>query len=140
MPRVQYVCDPLAYQEHYGRGLPTFQGDVIQDGYGLGNIIGGLFRSLIPLATKHIVPVLKRTAGAAGKSLLRSGANVAKDVILERRGLKSSVKRHGQTSLQDLVSHIGKELNTSQKGGGSRRPCKKKRRLQRKAKDSDIFS
>ena len=118
MPRVQYVCDPRAYQEHYGRGLPTFQGDVIQDWYSFGNIIGGLFRSLIPLATKHIMPVLKRTAGEAGKSLLRSGANVAKDVILEQKGLKSYVKRHGQTSLQDLLSHIGKELNTSKKGAG----------------------
>ena len=62
MPRVLYVCDTRAYQEHYGRGLPTFQGGVIQEGYGLGNIIGGLFRSLIPLATKHIMAVLKGIA------------------------------------------------------------------------------
>lgn len=141
MPRVPYVCNPHLYREHYGRGLATFQGDVMQDGYGLGNIIGGLFRSIIPLATKHVLPIIKTVASAAGKTLLRRGANIAKDVILERKGLKSSVKHHGKRTLQDILSSVGKEVNRSQKGSGRRGgPCKKKRRLGRKPKTSDIFS
>lgn len=141
MPRVPYVCDPKAYVEHYGGGLPTFRGEVVQEGYGLGNIISGFFRSLIPLASKHVVPLIKRSAGAVGKSLLRSGANVMKDVILEKKDPKSSLKRHAKTSLEDLISHVGKELNTQKGSGYKKRQCKKKR-LQQHSKqiNKDIFS
>lgn len=146
MPRVPYVCDPKAYCEHYGRGLPTFQGDILQEGYGIGSFLSNLFRSFIPLAKKHIVPALKRTATAAGKSLLRSGANVAKDVILERKDIRNSLKRHGKQSVDDLLEHVGQELNNRQKGSGYKAPCKKRRKAPKNKKNTsksssrDIFA
>ena len=137
MPRVPYICNPKAYQEHYGHGLPVFQGDILQEGYGLGNVISGLFRTILPIASKHVLPVLKRTAHSAGKSLLRSGANVIRDVALEKKNLKDSLKRHAKTSLHDLLTSVGEDLTTSQKGSGYR--CKN-RRFKRNRKNKDIFS
>lgn len=133
MPHVPFVCNRKAYLDHYGRGYPGFEGEIIQEGYGIGNVLGGLFRTLVPLATRHVLPVLKRTAQTAGKSLLRSGINVVKDVALEKKSLKDSLKRHAQTSVEDLLDSIAK----SQKGSGYR--CKLKR-LQKKRKVQDIFA
>ena len=133
MPHVPFVCNPKAYQEHYGGGFPVFEGEIIQEGYGIGNVLGGLFRTLVPLASKHVLPALKRTAKTAGKSLLRSGINVVKDVALEKKNLKDSLKRHAKTSVEDLLDSFAK----SQKGSGYR--CKLKR-LQKKRKVQDIFA
>ena len=135
MTRVPYVCDGKAYREHYGRGLPTFHGEIIQQGYGIGNLLGGFFKSLIPLASKHVAPILKKSAASAGKSLLRSGANVIKEVALEKKNLKDSLKRHAKTSLEDILQ----DVVGGQKGRGLR--CKKTKRLRKSKKSSkDIFS
>ena len=133
MTKVPFVCNPKAYQEHYGAGLPTFQGEVIQHGYGLGNIISGLLRSIVPLAQRHVLPVLKKTAEAAGSSLLKSGVNVVKDVALEKKNLKESLKRHAKTSLEDLLHSVGQDIVAKQKGRGFK--CKNKRIGRKKAKD-----
>ena len=49
-----------------GNGLPVYQGYASQYGYGLGNVLGGIIRSAIPIVT----PIVKN----AGKELLLAGA------------------------------------------------------------------
>ena len=77
------------YAQHYtqsGSGLPVFKGSFVQNGYGqtgygLGNLIAGLFRSAIPILSitivpaikKAVVPILKRTAKNVGSTLFKSG-------------------------------------------------------------------
>lgn len=136
MPRVCYVCDRNAIQQHYGGGLPVFRGDPFQQGYGIGNLISGLFRQAIPLLSKTLIPALKSTAKHAGKTLLRSGANVMKDVILDRKDLKQSVKRHAKSGLDEILGNIG-----TQKGRGFKLTCKRKRMspAKHKQKKKDIF-
>ncbi len=136
MAPTAYVCNRHAYREHYGHGLKTFVGEVPQNGHGLGNFLSGIFRKAVPLLTKHVVPILKSTASKAGKTLLRSGANVAHDVIVDRKNLKDSLKRHAKTGLHDLIDDITSE----QKGQGRiRKPARKKSCAKRRRANTDIF-
>lgn len=135
MSPVPFTCNRQAYRDHYGHGLETFVGEVNQDGYGLGNFLAGLFRKAVPLLSKHVLPVLKTTAVKAGKNLLRSGANVAKDVILEEKNFKESLKRRAKTGLQDLISDI-----TSGQQGQGRRVKRLRQTPKRRKTQTDIFS
>lgn len=124
---VPYVCNPKAYKEHYGRGLnDAFVGNIVQEGYGLGGLFSGLMRQAIPL----LLPVLKQTAKTAGKTLVKRGSNVLKDVVLEKKNLKQSLKRHAAGGLSDILEDLGKQT------GRGRPFCKKRKR--RKIK-GDIF-
>lgn len=124
---VAYVCNPKAYKDHYGHGLDrTFVGSIVQDGYGLGGLISSLARQAIPL----LLPILKRTAKTAGKTLVKHGSNVLRDVVLEKKNLKQSLKRHATSGLSDILEDLGKQT------GKGRPLCKsqKRRKLNR-----DIF-
>ena len=75
-----YCCDAsrAMFQQYYsdqqkGHGMPVYVGASTQRGHGLGNMIGSLFRRLLPY--------IQRGASAA----LRTGAQVSDDV----RGLKT---------------------------------------------------
>ena len=61
-----YKHDGRLYEDYYqtqvGHGLPVFIGGKSTRGRGLGNLLGGLFRSVVPL--------LK----SGGKALLKEGA------------------------------------------------------------------
>ena len=88
------------YEEYYSRqakgyGLPIFIGGRSQRGNGLGNILAGIARA--------VVPVLKR----GGKSLLeesvRTGASILQDVV--RGGnIKTSANRRLKEGGTRLVS------------------------------------
>jgi len=137
MVRAQYVCNPRLYKEHYGGGLPTFIGDVTQDGYGIGGLIAGLFRGLVPLLSKSVVPILKTTAKAAGKSMLRSGANVVKDVVLEKRNLRESLKRQAADGFDNFIDEMGYIHRKNQTGHGY--PCNRRKKVKRIRVEKDIF-
>ena len=70
-------CKKL-YEEYYlnqtGRGMATFAGARYQRGHGLGNML----RSL----TKFALPFLKKGAKAVGKQAMKTGMNIAQDVML----------------------------------------------------------
>ena len=53
-----------------GHALPVYQGYASQYGHGLGNILGGLVRSALP--------VVSRVAKAAGAELLKTGIKAIK--------------------------------------------------------------
>jgi len=85
------------YTGHLGGNIPVFRGARYQRGHGLGNVIGGLFRRVVlPFlwtSAKGIVPFLKKNKKMLIRNALRTGMEVANDV-LEGESLKSSVKKH----------------------------------------------
>ena len=84
------------YRHDYGHGLPVFSGDLHQHGHGIGSFFASLFRKVMPLVSKTVVPIFKNTAKSAGKSLLRTGTKVLSDVVLDDVNLKESVRRRGK--------------------------------------------
>lgn len=129
MVRTRYVCNAKKYKQHYGRGLDAaFVGDIIQDGYGLGGFLSGLWRSAIPI----VMPFLKNTAKTVGKTLVKKGAKVLKDVVVEKKNLKSSLKRHAEGGLDDILQGIAKQTGQ----GRRKKLCKRKKG----PVNSDIFS
>jgi len=88
------------YEDYYtgqvGGNIPLFPGARYQRGHGLGNVIGGLFRRVVrpflQRSTKNILPFLKKNKKTLIRNALRTGMEVADDV-LEGESLKSSVKK-----------------------------------------------
>lgn len=85
MPRAHFHPDPQCYIDHYvhqtGGSIPVYHGDVIQEGYGLGGLISGLFRSAFPLIKKAAIPILKSGAKAAGQHLLKTAGSALMDKL-----------------------------------------------------------
>ena len=125
--RTPYVPNTQAYLQHYG-GLPTFRGDLFQDGHGLGSLFGSLVRKVVPLFTRHVAPTLK----SAGKTFLKSGAEALTDVITGERDLKTAFQERGREGLRNVGKDLAKRINQS--GEGRRR----RKRLKRSHKP-DIF-
>ena len=87
-----------AYEDYYlsqarGGGLPVFIGNR-QRGQGLGNLLGGIARM--------VVPVLKRGGKALLKEGLRTGVGILGDVV-GGEGIKASAKRRLRQSGQRLL-------------------------------------
>ena len=61
-----------SYKDHYlsqiGSGMPVYSGATMQRGYGVGNILRGLFKVAVPLMK------------SVGRSALRRGAPILKEV------------------------------------------------------------
>ena len=113
-----YENNPNAYKNFYlhqvGNG-DAFQGASLQRGYGLGGVLGGLFRSAKPL--------LKQGAKVIGRKMLRTGLDIAGDA-LSGRSVKHSAKRRLMQAGKELV--LGKPTAT--------------RRIKRKATRNRIIS
>lgn len=127
--------------------MPIFRGEQTQRGYGLGSVLTGLFKSATPL--------LKKGAASLGRTLLKTGVNVAKDA-LQGKNVKDSVVQHSKDVGKGLVRKLVDETSSiagpkvkrarkrvkkkAARGSSSSRSKKsgKRRRNQRPAKD--IFS
>ena len=132
--RVPYRSNPTVYDDFFksqvGRGLPVYIGRG-----GLGNVLSGLFRSL--------VPVMKR----GGKALLREGVRSAVGVgqdILTGTNLKTAVKRRATESGKRLTKkalvHTG-FLPRHTKPVTARKKKKRSRHiLKRSQRTQDIFN
>ena len=87
----QFCCDATKdqYMSYYseqsqtGGGMPVFRGSRSQRGHGIGSVLGGLFRSALPF--------LKSGVQALGKHVLKTGMNIANDVV-EGHGFEDSFK------------------------------------------------
>lgn len=114
---------PNPYEDYYvrqvGGQLPVFVGGRGQRGHGLGNIFGSLFRSVMPL--------FKRGAMALGKRALKTGVNVARDVV-GGGNLKASVKRRAKEAGVDLLDGLLKGPAPKKRRVKKRPPIKKQRR------------
>jgi hypothetical protein len=122
------------YRDYYvnqaGTGLPVFTGSRGQRGHGIGSVLGGLFRSALPM--------LKRV----GKQAIRTGSKIVSDI--------ASGKKFSDVALQRISEGISGlvdgDESTSQIGTGrSRRVGKRVKKRSRSIKKSrkrarkDIF-
>ncbi len=97
--RVPYIPNHEAYKTHYGSGIPgVFRGDIYQDGYGIGGIISSFMRNIVPILTGPI-------GQKVGKTLLRSGVNIVKDIVKGKKP-KTSLKQHGLEGVKSLVKDL----------------------------------
>ena len=108
-----------AFEDYYlqqarGGGLPVFIGGS-QRGHGLGGILSGLARM--------VVPVLKRGGKSLIKETFRTGVDILGDVV-SGSNIKTSAKRRLKQGGQRMVNKAVKTLSAQQpkrqvpKGGG----------------------
>ena len=126
------------YLQQAGSGLPVFIGSRFQTGHGIGNLLGGLARIM--------VPVLRR----GGKTLLREGLRTGVDVLgdVSRGGsLKSSLKKRAKQTGTRLANKAVNSLtappgrpNKKRKRQTKTSQSSKGRKRSRTNKNSDIFS
>lgn len=135
------------YHEYYssqaGSGSGAiYRGTVYQRGHGIGNFLGGIFRTIMPL--------LRRGAKTVGKELLKSSAGFLGDLAVNvpaKEALKNrindmgnSLKRKAENKINMMGSGVIKRrrvANKNQKSITHRRvPNSKHRRSQF---ESDIF-
>jgi hypothetical protein len=117
------------FTQQVGHGAHFVGYDYPQRGAGLGSILNGLLRYLIPLG--------KTAARAVGREGLATGSRVIGGV-LEGRDFKESLKRESRRGLKNLVNKAADRMNQQQDGSGRRRRISKKppsniKRVKRKA-------
>src|SRR5664279_3694693 len=141
--RRPYRCDASRgmYEEYYsrqqkGNGMPIYMGVPSQRGHGLGNMLGSLFRRILPFLKQNAIPLLQRGAAMA----LRTGAKVVDDVH-DGQTVKESLKERVPSGIKSFVSSI---INQSGSGAYRRHKSKKTRKVQQrrivKKRKTDIFS
>ena len=84
------------------KGYPVFARRRYQRGHGLGSIFGGLFKAAMPL--------LKKGAKTIGREALKTGLNIAGDVVQGRnikQAAKSRLKSTGKNLLQKAMETVG---------------------------------
>lgn len=74
-----------------------------QTGCGIGRILGGLYRSAIPL--------IKRGSKEVGKETMRAGLKVMKDVAQRKIPLKTALKRRMKESGDNLKRKAEQKIN-----------------------------
>ena len=80
------------YAQQVGGALPYFTGSRFQRGHGFGSLFGGLLRTVAPL--------IKRGALALGNRALKTGAQIAGDV-LSGENIRTAAKR--RTKLPEKI-------------------------------------
>ena len=134
----KYCCDANRelYEDYYlnqsGSGLPVFVGSRGQRGHGLGSMLSGLFRSAMPL--------IKRGLASFGRHALKTGLEIANDVV-DGNSFGSSVKTRVPVGIKRFASQSNL---TNQSGSGRKRrrqvSKKKKKKVTKHRKHRDIFA
>lgn len=101
-----------------GHGIAGFEGTAYQRGNGLGNFLGRIFRSVLPV----IKSVGKRAAKTVGREALTAGANIVGDYT-RGRNFGEAANEHGRNALLNIVDETAASLK--QKGKGMSRQSKK---------------
>lgn len=123
-----------AYEQYYlnqtGSGMPFYRGSSgLQRGHGLGGLLGGLFRSAIPL--------LKKGAMTVGREALQSGIDIAHDVM-NGQNVKTATKRRVKTAGRNIGR---KAITKLQKGKGRKKQTtKSKKRGKKRGRKSQVVS
>ena len=122
------------YAQQVGGALPYFAGARVQRGHGFGSLFGGLLRSVAPL--------IKRGALALGNRALKTGAQIAGD-ILSGENIRTAAKRRTKTAGRDLLQSLlatppGKRVKRAAPSR-QRRPVKRAAK-RRRITESDVFS
>lgn len=127
-----------------------FVGSEIQKGYGFGKIphvqvghgFGGLFSKFFDFVKPYLkkakdfaIPLLKSGAETVGKEVVKTAAEIAKDV-LDGKNLKESAKQHFTSSVDNLASKAEQVMSGK---GYKRRYIHKKLPSKKKKRELDIF-
>ena len=127
MKRKEFCCDANKnfYEQYYvnqsGSGIPVFYSALGQRGHGLGSKISGFFRRAFPFIFSG--------AKALGRQALKTGVNIANDVI-DGKSLKESAGAHIPDGIKSFVSS-----NFGQSGSGKRKKRTSKQKTKRRKKD-----
>jgi hypothetical protein len=115
-----YCCEASRdmYRQYYasqqsGRGMPVYSGVLRQKGHGIGNVIGSLFRGIVPFL---------------GRAALTTGANVAGDLISGRK-FTETMKHRLPEGIKGLASSV-----INQSGSGLRKRKRRQRKKNKKTK------
>ena len=92
------------YAQQVGGALPYFAGARVQRGHVFGSLFGGLLRSVAPL--------IKRGALALGNRALKTGAQIAGD-ILSGENIRTAAKRRTKTAGREVVCMRGRTTSIS---------------------------
>lgn len=111
MGRVHY--DPVScaksHRLHYGSGMPVFRGEIRHTGYGIGGLLSGLARTVLPILT----PIFKNVA----KTAIRSGGQILSDVVSGKESFKSSAKKRIADAIDD---HLSRPRPRRRRRGGTK--------------------
>ena len=118
-----YYCDTKAYENYYlsqvGDGGPYFSGGHYQQGYGLGNILSAI--------SKTVMPLIKSGAKAIGKQVLRSGVGFASDVLQGKNAKQAAIDRAKTASSSLLQQAVAPKRK--------RKPVRVQKKRRRKNRD-----
>ena len=139
--RVPLNSNCKLYEDYFtnqvGHGLPVFTGSRNYNGYGLGSILAGIGRAVVPLLRSSGKAILSETA--------KTGMRVAQDV-LSGQNIRSSIKQRAGQAGKNLLNRAiaGVKRSRGEGGGGSpskriKTGRKKKNTQRRRARASDIF-
>ena len=111
------------YEEYYmnqaGYGLPYYSGTPYMKGYGLGGILSGVLRSVVPMFK------------SAGKTLLREGLKTGTNILtdaLDGRNIKESASQRLSQSAKHLTQRAAQQLSTRLNNRTVRKGLNKKRK------------
>lgn len=124
------------YVNQAGNGIPYYQGQPFQKGYGIGGWFKRLFRTALPFITKG--------AKSVGKEVLRTGTQIAND-LLDGRNIKESAELRARETGRKLAK---KAVKTADDMLGQGKKYKRKRKSgkrsitfkAKKVKRRDIFN
>ena len=97
--------------------MPVFMGSRYQKGHGLGSILSGLFR--------RVLPFLKANVKNFATSALRTGVDVAEDVFDNGKKLSESLKERIPQGIKRTFQNLQFQSGS---GLGQRRKCKRLKR------------
>ena len=97
--------------------MAAFTGARYQRGHGLGNKLCSL--------TKFAMPFLKKGAKAVGKQAMKTGMNIAQEVMLGQN-IKKAAKRHLSQGLTELVTQQGRDRARRRRGPPGERVKRRK--------------
>lgn len=87
-----------------------YAGAPFQRGGGIGSFLGGVFR--------YVLPLMKRSARAVGKEMLRTGLNIASDVGELKKPCKQAFKERMRQSGSNLQQKAKDNLDRFMRGDG----------------------
>jgi len=121
MKRRAYCCDASRhmYEDYYscqaGGEMPVFAGSRYQRGHGLGSVLGGFFR-------RFVVPLFKTHGRMLALDTLRTGMNVADDVLGSSQDFKESVKKRVPEGIKWTAQHMMGQSGSNVRGRNTGQP------------------
>jgi len=122
------------YAKQVGGELPYYSGSRMQKGYGIGGVFGKLF--------KGAQPMLSSAIKTAGKELLQTGINIARDALQGKnlkQSAKTNFKRSGANLLGKLSTAFENPKPLAKKRKATRPKTSKNKRIKRTL-TKDIFA